>query len=101
MKESLRMVPPVPVLARKTVAEVEVMGHRIPAGRLTAVMVHHQHHMAEYWDEPERFDPDRFADPRREDLRHRHAWEPFGRAEERRVGKERVSTCSSPWAPSH
>ncbi|HEY9564417.1 MAG TPA: cytochrome P450 [Nocardioides sp.] len=78
MKESLRMVPPVPVLARKTVAEVEVMGHRIPAGRLTAVMVHHQHHMAEYWDEPERFDPDRFADPRREDLRHRHAWEPFG-----------------------
>lgn len=78
MKESLRLVPPVPVLARRTVADTEVMGVPIPKGRLTAIMLHLQHHMPEYWSEPERFDPERFAEPRREDTNHRHAWAPFG-----------------------
>ncbi len=78
MKESLRLVPPVPVLARKTVKDTEVMGHHIPANRLVAVMVHLSHHLPELWDEPERFYPERFADNRREDKVHRYAWEPFG-----------------------
>ncbi len=78
MKEVLRLVPPVPVLARRTVKEIEVLGVRIPAGRLTAVMVHLQHHQPELWPDPERFDPERFADDLREDKVHRHAWEPFG-----------------------
>lgn len=77
MKESLRLVPPVPVLARKTVKATEVMGHHIPADRLVAVMVHLSHHLPELWTDPERFDPERFADDRRDDV-HRHAWEPFG-----------------------
>ena len=78
IKESLRLVPPVPVLARRAVADTEVLGHRVPAGRLTAVMLHLSHHMDELWTDPERFDPERFAEPRREDAVHRHAWEPFG-----------------------
>ena len=78
MKECLRLVPPVPVLARRTVRETEVLGRAVPAGRLTAVMLHLSHHMDELWSDPERFDPERFAEPRREDKAHRHAWEPFG-----------------------
>lgn len=78
MKECLRLLPPVPVLARKTVKDTEVLGEPIPAGRLTAVMVHLQHHQPELWPDPERFDPERFAEHRREDKVHRHAWEPFG-----------------------
>ncbi|MCZ4500915.1 MAG: cytochrome [Marmoricola sp.] len=78
MKECLRLLPPVPVLARRTVKETEILGYRIPAGRLTAVMVHLQHHQPDLWTDPETFDPDRFAEPRREDKNHRHAWEPFG-----------------------
>ena len=78
IKECLRLVPPVPVLARHTVRETEILGHRIPAGRHTALMLHHSHQMPELWSEPTRFDPERFAEPRREDRRHRHAWEPFG-----------------------
>ena len=78
MKEALRLVPPVPVLARKTVKDTEVMGHHIPAGRLVAVMMHLTHHMDELWPDHDRFDPERFADDRREDKVHRHAWEPFG-----------------------
>lgn len=78
MKECLRLVPPVPVLARRTVKETEVLGVRIPADRLVAVMLHLGHHLPEYWPDPERFDPERFAAHRREDKSHRHAWEPFG-----------------------
>jgi len=78
MKECLRLLPPVPVLARQAVRETEVLGYRIPAGRLTAVMVHLGHHMPELWPDPEVFDPERFAEDRREDKVHRHAWEPFG-----------------------
>ncbi len=78
MKEVLRLLPPVPVLARRTVKDTTVMGMPIPAGRLTAVMVHLQHHQADLWPDPEVFDPERFAEDRREDKVHRHAWEPFG-----------------------
>jgi cytochrome P450 len=78
MKECLRLVPPVPVLARKTVKQTEVLGHTIPADRLVAVMMHLSHHMAELWPDPERFDPERFAASRREDKVHQYAWEPFG-----------------------
>ena len=78
MKEALRLVPPVPVIARRAVEDTEVLGEPIPAGRLTSVMVHLSHHMPELWTDPQRFDPDRFAAPRREDKNHRAAWEPFG-----------------------
>ena len=78
MKEALRLHPPVPVLARKTVKDTEILGVEIPAGRLTSIMPLYSHHMPEYWTDPEIFDPERFSDERREDKSHRFAWEPFG-----------------------
>lgn len=78
MKEALRLVAPVPALARRTVADTEVLGHFLPAGTMASVGVHFTHHMAEYWPDPERFDPERFAEHRREDRVHRFAWVPFG-----------------------
>ncbi|GAA2084565.1 cytochrome P450 [Aeromicrobium halocynthiae] len=78
MREALRIVPPVPVVARETVKDTEVLGVPIPAGRFVAVMLHHTHHMPEIWTDPDRFDPERFSPERREDARHRHAWDPFG-----------------------
>jgi cytochrome P450 len=78
LKECLRLVPPVPVLARRSVKETEVLGVRVPADQPVAVMLHLGHHMSEYWPQPEVFDPLRFASHRREDKVHRYAWEPFG-----------------------
>jgi len=78
MKECLRLVAPVPVLARKTVKETVVCGVRIPADHLTVVAPHFSHYLPEYWADPHRFDPDRFSEERREDKSHRYAWEPFG-----------------------
>ena len=78
MKECLRLVAPVPGMARQAVRDTEILGHPVPAGRRLSVGVHLSHHMAELWPDPERFDPERFADDRREDKVHRYAWQPFG-----------------------
>lgn len=45
------------VVVRRTVMETQVLGIRIPAGRLVSVMLHLGHHMPEYWPDPEGFDP--------------------------------------------
>lgn len=78
MRECLRKVAPVPALPRKTVADTEVCGHYVPAGTMVAVAPLVLGNLAELWSEPERFDPERFADHRREDQVHPYAWVPFG-----------------------
>ncbi|MFD9679816.1 cytochrome P450 [Rhodococcus sp. NPDC059969] len=78
MKECLRLVSPVPVMARRAVRDTQVRGRFVPAGTYAAVAPHFTHHMSQYWPDPERFDPERFAENRREDKVHRYAWEPFG-----------------------
>jgi cytochrome P450 len=78
LKEALRLNPPVPGFARRTVKDTQVCGYYLPKGTWTAVWAQFTHHMREYWPEPERFDPERFAEHRREDKVHKYAWEPFG-----------------------
>ena len=78
VKETLRLVAPVPVLMRKTVADVEIAGRRIPADTLVALAPGVNHFDAACWTEPDRFDPERFGDLRREDQNHRFGWIPFG-----------------------
>lgn len=86
MKEALRLVPPATWLPRKTVADTEVLGHFLPAGTMVSIWVHFTHHMPEYWPDPERFDPERFAEHRREDRVHRYAWAAFGGGVHRCIG---------------
>jgi cytochrome P450 len=73
----------VPGLARKTVKETEVLGYRIPADTYISVSVHNTHHLAEYWPDPERFDPDRFGP---DGTIHRNAWIPFGNGVHKCIG---------------
>ena len=78
MKESLRLVSPVPAIVRKTVKDTEVLGHFIPADTMVAIAPYFTHHLDEYWPDPDTFDPGRFSSERREDKIHRLAWQPFG-----------------------
>ena len=78
MKESMRLVTPVPVVARRTVKETSVLGHRFPADTYVMTAPVFTHHSAEVWPDPSRFDPERFSVERREDKVHRYAWHPFG-----------------------
>ncbi|MCW2888293.1 MAG: cytochrome [Streptosporangiaceae bacterium] len=78
MKESLRLVAPVPGLPRHTVKDTSILGFHVPAGTTVTLSPNVNHHLPEYWPDPDRFDPERFAEHRREDKVHQYAWEPFG-----------------------
>jgi cytochrome P450 len=76
-KESLRLIAPVPSIPRRALRSFEFKGVRIPAGAACGFNVHLTHHMEEYWDSPETFDPMRFT-PDKVKARHKYAWVPFG-----------------------
>jgi cytochrome P450 len=78
LKETIRRYPPLPVIPRVASEDVDFGGYRIPRGCMVVVSPIHTHHMPEWWDEPMRFDPLRFAPDRAEDERHTHSWIPFG-----------------------
>lgn len=78
MKETLRKYPPLPVIPRVCTEAFEFDGYEIPADSMVVVSPIHTHYMEEWWDEPTRFDPLRFAPERKEQDRHSHSWIPFG-----------------------
>jgi cytochrome P450 len=86
MKEAMRLVSPVPGVTRRANRDTELLGFRVPAGSYMAVHLWGVHHMEEVWPDPERFDPERFAEHRREDKVHRYAYLPFGNGIHKCIG---------------
>ncbi|WP_335936531.1 cytochrome P450 [Streptomyces sp. PTD5-9] len=77
VQEAMRLYPPVWILPRIAQADDEVGGHRVPAGADVLVCPYTLHRHPRLWEEPERFDPDRF-DVQRVARRPRYAYIPFG-----------------------
>jgi enediyne biosynthesis protein E7 len=73
-QETMRLYPPVYTLGRVCLAEDTLGGCRIRAGETLLLSIYGAHRTPEFWPEPERFDPDRFA-PGREVAKH--AYLPF------------------------
>lgn len=78
MKEALRRYPPLPVMPRVSTRAFDFDGCRIAADQMISIHPIHTHHMNEYWRDPFRFDPERFAEPRAEHKQHKFLWVPFG-----------------------
>lgn len=78
MKESLRLIPPVHGIPRKTVKDVEFKGYHIPAGSMLSVSPLVTHRMKEWWSHPDMFDPERFSEARNEHKKHPYQYVPFG-----------------------
>nr|WP_295663457.1 cytochrome P450 [Polymorphobacter sp.] len=76
-KEALRLLPPVPSVPRRALREFTFAGLTIPGGTHVGVNPMYTHRMAEYWEDPETFDPSRFSHNRSKG-RHKYAWVPFG-----------------------
>ena len=77
MKESLRLIPPVPSMPRRALKDFVFMNHHIPAGSHVGINPMMTHRLADVWPDPERFDPLRFT-PENSKGRHKYAWVPFG-----------------------
>jgi cytochrome P450 len=86
INESLRLVAPLPDYVRRTLRDVDLVGYHLPADTITVVMPGANHYDPTYWRNPASFEPDRFADPRREDRGHRLAWLPFGSGAHKCIG---------------
>lgn len=87
LQEALRLYPPVFFLPRQALEDDEIDGFAIPAGSVVAPVVYAIHRHPEVWEQPERFDPGRFAAPRAEG-RHSLAWMPFGAGQRQCLGKD-------------
>ncbi len=86
MKESLRLVTPVPGLVRRANKDTELLGYRVRKGSYVAVHLWSVHHLPDVWPDPDRFDPERFAEHRRGDKVHRNAFMPFGNGIHKCIG---------------
>jgi cytochrome P450 len=76
IEESLRLYPPAWIVSRAACEEDEIGGFRIPRRSIVALSPWITHRDPRFWDDPERFDPDRFL-PARVAARPRFAYFPF------------------------
>lgn len=86
VKEALRLHPSVMMMQRRTINECELGGYKIPANTLLFITPQHSHRMEEYWDEPLKFDIDRWMEPRLEHKRHSFSYVGFGGGAHKCIG---------------
>jgi cytochrome P450 len=61
INEVLRLYPQAWTVARNAIQEDAIMGRQVTAGAIVMVSPYFAHRLAEFWPEPSRFDPERFA----------------------------------------
>jgi cytochrome P450/NADPH-cytochrome P450 reductase len=87
LRETLRLHPTAPAFA-VAARQDTVLGGRIPfaRGEVALILLPSLHRDPAVWEDPERFDPDRFAEGRREQIPDR-AWMPFGNGMRACIGR--------------
>ena len=77
IRESLRLYPPAPSVAREPVEDVTIAEYRIRKGSLLSVNTYALQRDARFYIDPERYDPERFSSGWEERI-PRYAYLPFG-----------------------
>lgn len=87
LDETMRLYPPVYTMFRTATSDVELAGYDLPAESLFMLPQWAVHRSDRWYDDPERFDPDRWAPQRARD-RPRFAFFPFGGGPRICIGKQ-------------
>lgn len=82
LSESMRIRPPVGIMMRKVIKDTALDGYAIKAGSLAIFGIYNIHHHSECWQNPERFDPERFLSGES----RRFSYMPFGTGERICIG---------------
>lgn len=85
-QECLRLWGSSHTMPRKALRDVRYKEHVIPAGAMVFISPSFVHVMPEFWKDPELFDPERFAEDRKEHRQHRHLFMPFGGGAHKCIG---------------
>jgi cytochrome P450 len=86
-EEILRVYPPAWYTARRAEKADVLCGFDVPAGARVVVSPYLLHRHPEFWEEPERFDPERFLPGKREGA-HRFSYFPFGGGPRQCIGNQ-------------
>ncbi|KAF6206434.1 hypothetical protein GE061_017667 [Apolygus lucorum] len=88
IKESLRLSPSVPNIARILIEDVPLPdGLTIPAGTKISLMIYSLHRNPNYWPEPDVFKPERFS-PENSKNRHPYCYIPFSAGPRNCIGQK-------------
>lgn len=77
LDETLRLYPPIWVTNRMALGDDTIEGYHVPKGSIVALVPWVTHRLPEIWENPEGFDPDRFA-PEEVAKRPDFSYFPFG-----------------------
>ena len=86
LKEAMRMYPPIWIIVKRALKPGEIAGIRIPAGDSVVTCLHTVHRHSDYWEAPNAFRPERFADSTGY-VRYEDAYLPFGQGNHRCIGQ--------------
>ncbi|MEH6551669.1 MAG: cytochrome P450 [Pseudomonadales bacterium] len=84
--ESQRLHPSVPVAVRRTIRDCEMAGHKVPANTVVFQFPIFTLRMADYWTNPDQFDPERLMPDRAEHKNHPFCFMPFGGGAHKCIG---------------
>jgi cytochrome P450 len=85
LNESLRLFPPAWMVGRRALGEDEIGGYYIAPNSVIAICLYALHRHPGFWENPEVFDPERFA-PENSAGRHKFAFIPFGAGPRQCIG---------------
>ena len=87
IEEVLRLYPPLLTTNRQALKDDVIGGYTIPAGAAISISPYVLQRDPRYWEDPEKFDPERFS-PQAADERPRFAYFPVGGGPRLCIGKE-------------